>query len=71
MEFDLYFLRKKTAIGKFMVQKLNRIFAMRIKSLFEGQNSCKFLEIGPGVGAFAEVLHAVMVHAGKIDILRN
>jgi len=47
------------------VQKLNKMFALKINDLFQGQPTCKFLEIGPGVGAFADILHSVM--KGKLD----
>jgi predicted TPR repeat methyltransferase len=60
MKFDLYATRKKTSLGTRMVAKVNQLISDRINGLFKDNPSCKFLEIGPGVGLFADILHATM-----------
>jgi hypothetical protein len=60
MKFDLYSTRKKTSLGTQMVEKVNRLIAGQINGLFDDSPSCKFLEIGPGVGLFADILHSIM-----------
>jgi len=59
MLFDLYFLRRITPLGKSMVRQLNHKIARTVNALFPGDTGFKILEIGPGVGTFADELHNI------------